>query len=113
MPIQPFKLTVISMITLAPIGVVPPYVGEHNFVWIYLISLQYPKSYFMVVAIGAANDFMSQLSKLATTDSHGKKMIFGLKDFKNFAHVAYYFHKGTSVGACPLSVKKLLCLEAP
>ena len=52
----------------------------------------------MVVAIGAANDFMTQLSKLATTDSHGKKMIFGLKDFKNFAHVAYYFHKGSCVG---------------
>ena len=63
-----------------------------------LISLQYPKSYFMVVAIGAANDFMTQLSKLATTDSHGNKMIFGLKDFKNFAHVAYYFHKGLCVG---------------
>ena len=52
----------------------------------------------MVVAIGAANDFMTQLSKLATTDSHGNKMIFGLKDFKNFAHVAYYFHKGSCVG---------------
>ena len=52
----------------------------------------------MVVAIGAANDFMTQLSKLATRDSHGKKMIFGLKDFKNFAHVAYYFHKGTCAG---------------
>lgn len=48
----------------------------------------------MVVAIGAANDFMTQLSKLATTDSRGQKMLFGLKDFKNFAHVAYYFHKG-------------------
>ena len=60
----------------------------------------------MVVAIGAANDFMTQLSKLATTDSHGNKMIFGLKDFKNFAHVAYYFHKGMCVGACPLSVQE-------
>jgi len=48
----------------------------------------------MVVAIGAANDYLTELSRLATTDSRGDKMLFALKDFKNFAHVAYYFHKG-------------------
>lgn len=58
------------------------------------LPLQYPKSYFMVVAIGRANDYHTSLAKLATTDSKGQKMLFAVKDFNKFAHIAYYFHKG-------------------
>jgi len=50
----------------------------------------------MVVAVGQefASRYLNELNALATPDSRGKPMMFPLKDFASFAHVAYYFHKG-------------------